>query len=80
MSNKGVRMIVTVASRTEVRRIWINAHRMQSVENSKITQGSKNPERKSDNSLEPEDNPSSISCENAPFSPRVVENGLPLGS
>ena len=46
-------MVVTAASRTEVRRTWINAHRMRRDE-TKFTQGSKNPERKGDNSLESE--------------------------
>jgi hypothetical protein len=73
-------MIVTEASRTEVRRTWINAHRMQPEETTKFTQGSKNPEGKGDNSLESEDDSSSISRENAPLLPREVGNGSPLGS
>ena len=52
---------------------------MQRDEN-QFTQGPKNPERKGDDSLESEDDSSSISCENAPFSPREVENGSPLRS
>lgn len=72
-------MIVTAASRTEVRKI--NAHRLgMQPDESKFTQGSKNPKRKGDDSLESKDDSSSISCDNAPFSPREVENGSPLGS
>ena len=73
-------MIVTEASRTEVRRTWINAHRMQPEETTKITQGSKNPEGKGDNSLDSEDDSLSISCENVPLSLREVGNGSPLRS